>query len=262
MRQGHLNGIVLRAKILKALITQGNDSMLTTILSHLEPIGVRYDGVKANVDPFTFNNYISKGGTHFVEALQTLDFSACKNHNYFEGMDEFFEDWSSEPEVARFLGQLAFQMKATRVLEIGCFVGLTTAHLAQALSYVGQNGTVYGIDVNKRFLDTAQKNLQALGLSHFFQPIHGASVDTSVVKCLPDDLNLVFIDSYHDFLNTSQEIEVYSKKLSLKGIIILHDSIKWPGVRKAIALFAEKFHILTFATSNGNGLSVMTKRPF
>jgi predicted O-methyltransferase YrrM len=260
MQHGHLRGIALRAKILKALITEPNDSMVNIVLRLLDSIGIHYDGVQANVDPFTFNDYVSAIRSCSIDLSRTPDFSACTNYDYIEGMENISEDWSSEPEVARFLGRLAFQIEAVRIVEIGCFVGMTTAHLAKALSCLGGKGTVYGIDVSERFLNATRKNLQALGLSNLFQPIHGTSLDSSVFKSIPSDLDLVFIDSYHNYLNTLQEIEVYAQKLSPKGSIVLHDSIKWPGVRKAVGVFAEKFDMMTFGTSRGSGLTIITQR--
>jgi predicted O-methyltransferase YrrM len=258
--QGHLRGIILRAKILKTLLTERNDSMLRIVSSLLDSIGIHYDGVNGNIDPFTFNDYVLPGGSHLNAVSQTPEFSACTNHNYVEEVKDLSEDWSCEPEVARFVGRLACRIEPVRIVEIGCFVGLTTAHLAQALSYLGGNRTVYGVDISDRFLNITQENLKALGLSHLFRPIHGASLDPFVLKCVPNDLDLVFIDSYHHYLNTLQEIEVYSQKLSSNGMMVLHDSIKWPGVRKAIAVFAERFDIMTFATSRGSGLTVITQR--
>jgi len=86
------------------------------------------------------------------------------------------------------------------------------------------------------------------------------SVNEDAINALPNNADIIFIDSSHAYENTCKEIQLYSQKLSPGGCLVLHDSIKWPGVREAIVNVRESYYILTFATSRGNGLTVMFQK--
>jgi hypothetical protein len=65
---------------------------------------------------------------------------------------------------------------------------------------------------------------------------------------------VVFIDSAHDFKTTQGEIKAYFEKLATPGFLVLHDSIRYPGVRQAVAESSRPK--MTFATSRGAGVTV------
>jgi len=57
-----------------------------------------------------------------------------------------------------------------------------------------------------------------------------------------------------------REIDQYARRLAPGGCLALHDSIRWGGVRRAVREAADRFHTLTFATDDGNGLTVLRPR--
>ncbi|HWA85394.1 MAG TPA: class I SAM-dependent methyltransferase [Opitutus sp.] len=166
--------------------------------------------------------------------------------------------WSSEPTVSAFLGELAARLGARTVVELGCFVGWTSAHLALALRTTG--GTLHCVDAEQRFVDAARRNLARHGLADRVSFHTGRSTDEAVLASLPSHCDLVFIDTSHQLEDTRGEIARYSARLSSGGCLALHDSVRWNGVRQPIAEVRDDFHVLTFATDHGNGLTLLFPR--
>jgi len=166
-------------------------------------------------------------------------------------------NWSSEPSVARFMGQLAYACRATTVLEIGCFIGWTTAHIATALRSVGGSARVHYLDYDEETLARATAALSRTGLADWGVPHHGGSLDPVVQAKLPRHADIIFIDTTHDYEQTRDEIHYYTGHLAPGGCLVLHDAIRYPGVRRAIHEGQGRFDICTFATERGNGVSVL-----
>lgn len=168
--------------------------------------------------------------------------------------------WNSEPSVSEFLGELAFYQRARTVVELGCYVGWTSAHLAAALEANGAHGRLWCVDFDARFLSAAQSNLARLGLAASVEFIHGMSDDAAVVAQLPAEIDLLFIDTSHEYEPTLNEIALYAPRLSRNGRIVLHDSISQNGVRRAVDTVGDGYQTHTFATEYGNGVTVLTPR--
>ena len=158
--------------------------------------------------------------------------------------------------MGRFLSQLVFYRKPAVVVELGCFVGWTSAHVAMALQANG-HGKLYCVDCNQKHLDATVTNLKRLGLDGVTNSLLGKSTEATLVAGLPNKIDILFIDTSHMYRDTLDEILLYSARLGETGCMVLHDSISFPGVRRAIAEISGKFRILTFATESGNGVSVL-----
>lgn len=169
--------------------------------------------------------------------------------------------WSSEPSVSEFLGELAQAQGAGTVVELGCYVGWTSAHLALGLQAVGRGGKLWCVDYDARFLEAARTNLTRLGLAGQVGFVSGLALDPAVLAALPADIDLLFIDTSHEYQATLDEIAAYLPRLAPGGLIALHDSISQDGVRRAILDRWPDFETLTFATEFGNGVTVLRPRP-
>jgi predicted O-methyltransferase YrrM len=168
--------------------------------------------------------------------------------------------WNSEPSVSEFLGELVIRMGLRTVVELGCFVGWTSAHFALALRAGGPGGRLVCVDANPRFLGAARENLTRRGLADGAEFIQGFSLDEAVLAALPARIDLVFIDTSHVYEPTMREIATYAPRLSERGVLVLHDSIGQHGVRQALFEVWDQFETLTFATEFGNGLTVLRPR--
>lgn len=167
------------------------------------------------------------------------------------------EHFHSEPSVARFLGQLVYYRRASIVIELGCFVGWTTAHMALALAARGA-GRLYAVDGSAPYLEAMQANLNRLGLGEWVEPVCGFSTAPGVLDALPSGADVIFLDTSHAYPETLEEIRLHAPRLAPGGYLVLHDSTNAPGVRRSIAE-AEGFHVMTFATEHSNGVTVLRR---
>lgn len=184
------------------------------------------------------------------------DFSAIKPDSMIGG-PAHRQDWSSERNAAEFVGRLAAVMEARVVIELGCFIGYTSLHIATALRTQATAGHLHYVDCADEYLATTGDNLRRLSLDAWATPHRGTSCDPALLTKLPRQADLVFIDTTHGYEDTRDEIATYGPRLTPGGCLALHDSIRFPGVRRAIAEVRDRFRICTFATERGNGLSVL-----
>jgi len=213
-----------------------------------------YNDVAGDVDPLSFAHAVFRTRQSLIPAR--MDFSkklGLPSSFTPPGAPEFF---TSEPSVGRFLSQLVFYRKPVVVVELGCFVGWASAHLAMALQANG-DGKLYCVDCEQKNLDATMTNLKRLGLDGVTNTLLGKSTEETVVGGLPDKIDILFIDTSHTYRDTLDEILLYSSRIRERGCMVLHDSVSFPGVRRAIAEMSGKFRILTFATESGNGVSVL-----
>jgi len=216
--------------------------------------GIEYRDVAGDVEPLGF--------AHAVFGINGVLIPAPPEFSKKLGSASSFTPpgapafYNSEPSVGRFLGWPVFYKKPAVVVELGCFVGWTSAHLAVALQANG-SGKLFCVDPNQHYLDVALANLKRLGLEGVAKTTLGTSLDATVVAALPDKIDVLFIESSHLYPDTLEEILLYSARMAEGGCMVLHDSLSFPGVRRSIAEVAGKFRILTFATEKGNGVSVL-----
>ena len=213
-----------------------------------------YNDVTGDVDPLSFARAVFGNNEPFIPAPP--DFSKKLGSASSFTPPGAPESFTSEPSVGRFLSQLVFYRKPAVVVEFGCFAGWASAHLAMALQANG-HGKLYCVDCDQQNLDATVKNLRRLGLDGVTNTLLGKSTAAAVVAGLPNKIDILFIDTSHMYRDTLDEILLYSSRMGETGCMVLHDSISFPGVRRAIAEMSGKFRILTFATESGNGVSVL-----
>jgi predicted O-methyltransferase YrrM len=100
-------------------------------------------------------------------------------------------------------------------------------------------------------------NLRRHGLAGRVAFVEGFSLDAPVLAALPRAIDLLFIDTSHEYGPTLAEIETYLPRLAPGGLVALHDSISQDGVRRAMLERWPDFETLTFATEAGNGVTVL-----
>jgi predicted O-methyltransferase YrrM len=213
-----------------------------------------YHDVAGDVDPLSFAHAVFGTSESIVSA--PTDFSKKLGSASSFVPAGAAESFTSEPSVGRFLGQLVFYRKPAVVVELGCFVGWASAHLAMALQTNG-HGKLYCVDCDEKNLHTTRGNLKRLGLERVAITLLGKSTEPALIERLPNKIDILFIDTSHTYSDTLDELLLYSSRMDETGCIVLHDSISFPGVRRAIAEVSGKFRILTFATESGNGVSVL-----
>jgi len=237
-----------RLRLLRTALTRR--FIYTDVASMAERYGLSIRDVCGDIEPFEFVALASG------RAPEGPDFSVLREE-HFTASEAYAAGWSSEPTVGRFLGRLAAARKDPVVIELGCFVGWSTAHIALALAAGGSQGRVHYLDYSANYLAAATANLQRLGLGGFGVPYHGMSTDPVIQQALPAKADIVFIDTSHDYKFTLVEIAHFGARLNPGGCLVLHDSLSASGVRRAIHQSRNDFRVATFATERSNGLSVL-----
>jgi predicted O-methyltransferase YrrM len=207
--------------------------------------GFEFRGIRANTHPLRFARHL----TATAPLPAPPDFSG-----HMGSAADFLlantYPWNSEPSVSEFLGELAVVQGAHTIVELGCYVGWTSAHFALAQLRLGTGSRLWCVDGNSEFLAAARANLTRLGLAGQTEFVHGFSLDPAVFASLPASIDLLFIDTSHE----------YAPRLAPGGLIALHDSISQNGVRRAVFDLWDEFETLTFATELGNGVTVLRSR--
>lgn len=248
-----LSNLAQRLRLIRAACTRRY--IWTDLTAMVQAHGFELRDIRANTHPFRFVRELL-GAAPLAPAP---DFSAAL------GRGEDFElattyAWNSEPSVSGFLGELAFHTRARTIVELGCYVGWTSAHFAFAQRAAG-GGQLWCVDSDERFLNAAQRNLERRQLASGVNFVRGLSLDAPVLAALPASIDLLFIDTSHEYQPTLDEIATYSPRLAPGGCIVLHDTISQDGCRRALRDRWDDFATLTFATEFGNGLTVLRRKP-
>jgi ubiquinone/menaquinone biosynthesis C-methylase UbiE len=135
-----------------------------------------------------------------------------------------FEGESRETFQKRHEVVAACQLKpGLTVADVGAGTGLYTRLFAEA---VGQDGTVYAVDISPKFLEHIEASAKKLGVSNV-QTILGTDFSAK----LPDaSTDVVFIcDTYHHFEFPARMMRSIHKALKPGGRVVLVDFARVPG---------------------------------
>lgn len=151
------------------------------------------------------------------------------------------------------LYMLAVEFNAKNILELGVRGGESTIALLQAAKEIG--ATVHSVDTDT--CPTAKERVKEYGFESHWNFILGD--DRQVEWTQP--INLLFIDTTHEYEQTLQELRKYEPFVVRKGIIILHDTMTFPDCQKAVeAYMQDRIDLKAYRYINNNGLTVIFKR--
>lgn len=133
------------------------------------------------------------------------------------------------------LYDLILKRKPQVIVECGIRTGNSTYAIRRAARMV--NARYVGIDTNPSCKEVFEKD-PIDGLNEKF--INMSDVDW--VHTLPDEeaiVDMVFIDTCHEYNHTKKELQAFYEILACNGIIVLHDTNdeKYPDVAKALSEF-------------------------
>lgn len=100
-----------------------------------------------------------------------------------------------------------------KVIELGVRKGNSTYGWLYGLEKYG--GHLWSVDIS---------NAGIPGPHPHWTFIEGDDMSADVLAQLPDTVDVVFIDSSHEFEHTKQELESYSQRVRSGGRIVLHDT--------------------------------------
>jgi predicted O-methyltransferase YrrM len=135
--------------------------------------------------------------------------------------------WSDIQEYMPFLHEQARSRPRCRVLELGARrANSTLAFLAGAAE---SGGHVWSCDIEdvRRYPD----GIGPFGRSPRWTFVHGDDLDPDVQGNLPAEVDVLFIDTSHEYAATVGECRAFFPRVAPGGIALFHDTklMGWPG---------------------------------
>ena len=164
---------------------------------------------------------------------------------------------STEPWTAQILYYLVMALRPQLVVETGCYLGHTTAWLADALDRLG-GGTLHAIDVDANRVMQAKTYVDRLNLEHTFLAWHTTHVFKTLSEFPPESIDFAWVDDDHDAEHVSQEMEILIPRMSRGGLIALHDVFGEFNLAAVVAKY-KGFSLALPVLHNSGGLGLWQK---
>jgi predicted O-methyltransferase YrrM len=183
-------------------------------------------------------------------------------------------------DVANCYYSLTKMIRPLLVVEIGCFIGFSTLHFAQALRELGF-GEMISIDAFDGDVDAGdgQENRQKIALRYWRRAelenivtyIKGYSTEvySQLKSKIKNKIDLLYIDGDHSPTGVFKDFDTYYDDVRVGGYVILHDI--YPSMcgeygprvlidhLKARRLIPERLELLELPTRDGFGVAVLRK---
>jgi predicted O-methyltransferase YrrM len=177
------------------------------------------------------------------------------------------EEMASSPVALSLLRFLVYVTKPSLVVEIGTFIGFTTANLAACL---GPGSKIVTFEKFNEFAEIAQKNMKELKVEDKVEIVKGDAKATLSQRNL-SDVDLVFIDgNKEDYLTY---FKYFENRLSKNGIIIIDDcffhgdvlnasqmSEKGRGVKDIMDYVSASEEFVTTILPISNGMTLVCRK--
>ena len=136
-----------------------------------------------------------------------------------DGFLDRLSKWSDIQEYLPFLYETALSYDEVRVLELGARRGNSTvAFLAAAVTV---DGSVTSVDIDRV---TDYPEMQPLIGNTAWRFVHGSDTDEAVQALLPLEVDVLFIDSSHEYDHTLAELRAYMPRVVPGGVALFHDT--------------------------------------
>jgi hypothetical protein len=152
-------------------------------------------------------------------------------------------------DIQRHLPRLRREARGA-VLELGVRGGNSTAALLAGVEDRG--GTVWSVDV-----DPVCAQVFAGHPQWRFACADSRDVDAVLAVGLPDQLDLLFIDTLHEYDQVTSELELWAPRVRAGGRILLHDAEVAPGVWRGVADYSRANQLPYRLVHGSNGLGVV-----
>lgn len=168
------------------------------------------------------------------------------------------------PERGALLYLVARAIRATRVVEFGTSLGISTIYLATAVrdnlaAGAAAPGQVIGSEMDPRKIEVATRNLQDAGLADIVRILRGDALETLSDIAAPQDM--IFLDGRKDMY--LPVLKILQPKLRA-GAVVISDNIE--TFRKELIPFLDYVHSeksgfasSTLKISDGMELSVLER---
>jgi hypothetical protein len=162
--------------------------------------------------------------------------------------ERYREVAAAPSDIQRHLPRLRREARGT-VLELGVRGGSSTVALLAGLEERG--GMLWSVDVEPAsaavFPDHAQWRFV----------LADSRDERSVIDAgLPDELDVVFIDTIHTYEQVRDELAVWGDRVVPGGMILFHDTDSYPPIRRAISEWCKSRSVPFEFRGGSNGLGV------
>lgn len=135
--------------------------------------------------------------------------------------------WSDIQEYLPLFHALASGYEQPRILELGARRGNSTlAFLAGAAE---SHGHVWSVDIDDvlQFPDGMRRWKDVPGWTF----VHGDDLAADTIARTPEQVDILFVDSNHEYEHVIRELHAYMPKLAPGGTALFHDTdlLRWPG---------------------------------
>lgn len=155
----------------------------------------------------------------------------------------------AEPsDIQHHLPRLRREARGT-VLELGVREGNSTVALLAGLEDRG--GTLWSVDVLPESAHVFSGHPQ-------WRFVLADSRDESTIAAagLPDQLDMLFVDTIHTYEQVRDELAVWGDRVADGGVILFHDTDTYPEIRRAIAEWCGRRNVPFVFRGRSNGLGV------
>jgi predicted O-methyltransferase YrrM len=166
---------------------------------------------------------------------------------------------SVDKDSAYILYYISKIIKAKTAIEVGIYRGAGSLHLAQAISENG-GGELHLVELSSDYMTDVQSKIKKSNLKINVISHCGRSDDKQILSDLPK-ADIIFLDADHTYNGVKPDFDNYWPLLKNGGVLLIHDTVMWPGTRKlANELFTHGYPITTLATNGGAGISILRKK--
>ncbi len=157
-------------------------------------------------------------------------------------------------EHLAFFVDLVFEMEAKEIIELG--VGITApSTIAWLLGLAQTGGHLWSVDVLE----------QPFGDLPGWTFLQGDDLNPDIFMRLPAEVDILFIDTLHTFIQTTTELALYGPRVRPGGKILCHDTMltgRWEAqgqypVRRAVEDFCNEHGYPWQHYEHNNGLAVI-----
>lgn len=153
------------------------------------------------------------------------------------------------PNIHEHLPEIEASAKGI-VLELGSREGSSTEALLKGVERRG--GKVWSVDVDPSYADAWRGHPLWQ-----FVACDSADVDSLQKAGLPEQLDVLFIDSEHTYARVKKELATWAPRVRPGGLILMHDTESFPDVKKAAIEFTSARGLQIELRKNCNGLGVI-----
>ncbi len=152
----------------------------------------------------------------------------------YSGYQDRLSRWSDIQEYLSFLYEhlpifvaLCLELDAQKIIELGVRDGISTVGWLHGVEQTG--GHVWSVDPAD--CDGNPEGMKPWRRTSLWTFIRGSDMDDEIRAQLPTEVDVLFIDTSHEYEHTLAELRAYVPMVVPGGIVLCHDTnlFGWPG---------------------------------